>query len=277
MSALPVTTLINGGPREDVAVGERALQYGDGLFETISCCAGRARWLERHLRRLREGCRRLQLHFDAERALVADIERLAGGQPRCIVKVILSRGVATRRGYRPTGEERATRIVSRHEWREEGGEPQPLRVGLSAVSLGINPRLAGLKHLNRLEQVLAQLDKPAALDEVLMASTNGELVSGSMSNVFFVDERGLFTPPVDQCGVAGIVRGLILDLLAAPPRPELRVQLRTLRAADLGQVREAFATNVRWGIRPIGELDGRTLSSDDCARQVRRLIDAASE
>ena len=272
-----VTTLINGEPCEEVAVGERALQYGDGLFETISCCAGRPRWLERHVRRLREGCRRLQLPFDAEIALIADIEQLASAEPRCIVKVILSRGVATRRGYRPTGEERVTRIVSRHDWPQQSGEPTPLRVGLSAVPLGINPRLAGLKHLNRLEQVLAQLDMPAALDEVLMASTSGELVSGSMSNVFFVDEQGLFTPPIDQCGVAGVMRGLALDLLAIPPQRSLRVQLRTLRAAELAQVREAFVTNVRWGIRPIGELDGRALPSDDCAQQVRRLIDAASD
>jgi 4-amino-4-deoxychorismate lyase len=269
--------LINGEPREVVAAGERALQYGDGLFETISCCEGQARWLERHLRRLREGCRRLQLHFAEEAALAAEIARLAQGQPRCIVKVIVSRGVATRRGYRPSGEERATRIVSRHEWLQESGAAQPLRVGLSAVSLGINPRLAGLKHLNRLEQVLAQLDKPAALDEVLMAATSGEFISGSMCNVFFVDERGLFTPPIDQCGVAGIMRGLVLDRLAVAPQRELRVQLRALRAAELAQVREAFVTNVRWGIRPIGELDGRSLRSDDYAQQVRRLIDAASD
>ncbi|HEX4049283.1 MAG TPA: aminodeoxychorismate lyase [Steroidobacteraceae bacterium] len=268
------TTLINGQPGEQVAALERALQYGDGLFETISCCEGRARWLERHLSRLREGCRRLQLCFEQESALAAEVSQLAQGQVRCLIKVIVSRGVSTRRGYRPSGEERATRIVSRHEWPQDGTEQRPLRVGLSAVALGINPRLAGLKHLNRLEQVLAQLDKPVALDEVLMAASSGELVSGSMSNVFLVDERGLFTPSVEQCGVAGVMRARVLDALAARAHRDLSAEIRTLAAGELGRVGEAFLTNVRWGIRSIGVLDGRNLPSDDYAQRLRRLIDA---
>lgn len=267
-------TLINGRPGEQLPVSDRALQYGDGLFETISCLGGEPRWLERHLLRLREGCRRLRISFDAERALAAEVGQLAQGQARCIVKVIVSRGVATRRGYRPSGEERATRIVSRYEWPQESAEQAPLRVGLSAVTLGINPRLAGLKHLNRLEQVLAQLDKPTSLDEVLMAASSGELAGGSMSNVFLVDERGLFTPSVEQCGVAGVMRARVLEALAAMPHSGLSAEIRTLPVIELGGVREAFLTNVRWGIRSIGVLDGRSLPSDDYAQRLRRLIDA---
>ena len=268
--------LIDGQPGERVAAGERALQYGDGLFETITCCDGQPRWLERHLQRLREGCRRLQLRFEQEPALRAEVALLAQGQQRCIVKVIVSRGVARRRGYRPSGEECATRIVSRHEWPQDGAEQQPLRVGLSAVVLGMNPRLAGLKHLNRLEQVLAQLDKPAALDEVLMAASGGELVSGSMSNLFLVDERGLFTPSLEQCGVAGVMRARVLAALSASPHSGLSAEIRTLGARELAGVREAFVTNVRWGIRSIALLDGRRLPSDDYAQRLRRLIDAAN-
>ncbi|HLK71117.1 MAG TPA: aminodeoxychorismate lyase [Steroidobacteraceae bacterium] len=270
-----VTTLINGLPGEQIAVGERALQYGDGLFETVSCCEGRPRWLEQHLQRLRLGCRRLQLRFAEEAALCEEIHALAQRQSRCIVKVIVSRGVGTRRGYRPGGEERATRIVSRHAWLPDDAEHRALSVGLSSVPLGINARLAGLKHLNRLEQVLAQLEKPAALDEVLMSASDGQLVSGSMSNLFLVDDEGLFTPPVDRCGVAGVMRGLILERLQAQPMPGLRIDIRTLCAGELAGIREAFLTNVRWGIRSIAALDGRPLPSDDCAQRLRRGLDAA--
>ena len=276
MSVVASATLINGQPGEQVSALERALQYGDGLFETISCCEGRPRWLERHLRRLAEGCRRLQLHFEHERALAAEVAQLAQGQARCIVKVLVSRGAATRRGYRPSGEERSTRIVSRHAWPQDDAEQAPLHVGLSAVTLGINPRLAGLKHLNRLEQVLAQQDKPASLDEVLMAASSGELAGGSMSNVFLVDERGLFTPPVDRCGVAGVMRARLLEALAATPESGLSAEIRTLPMLELAGVREAFLTNVRWGIRSIGVLDGRSLPSDDYAQRLRRLIDAVN-
>ena len=272
------STLINGLPGEHLPIGDRALQYGDGLFETISCLAGEPRWLERHLQRLREGCRRLQIPFDAQPALGAEVRQLAQGHARCIVKVIVSRGVATRRGYRPSGEERTTRIVSRHEWPQEGagqaGREPALQVGVSGVALGVNPRLAGMKHLNRLEQVLAQLERPAGLDEVLMLATSGEVISGSMSNLFLVDAQGLFTPPVDRCGVAGVMRGLILDQLAAASQQSAPAWVRPALPAALVQVREAFLTNVRWGIRSIGVLDGRALPSDDWAQRLRRSLDA---
>ena len=275
MNSLASVTLINGKPADTVLVTERALQYGDGLFETISCVAGRPRWLERHLQRLRRGCERLRIPFAAEQTLSAEVAGLAAGEGRCIVKVILSRGAATRRGYRPQGDERVTRIVSRLDWPSEEATPQRLRVGLSAVALGINPLLAGIKHLNRLEQVLAQLHKGPELDEVLMCASDGELIGGSMSNVFLVDARGLFTPAIERCGIAGVMRALVLDAAGALPAAAGGVQLRSVTAAGLPGVHEAFMTNVRWGIRSIGVLDGRTLSSDDYAGKLRRLIDAA--
>ena len=103
---------------------DRGLQYGDGLFETVGCLEGRPRWLPLHLQRLRGGCERLQLRFDAFDAfdaLGAEIAAHAAGQGRCIGKLILTRGLARRRGF---------------------------RVAISSVRLGMNPLLAGLKHLN---------------------------------------------------------------------------------------------------------------------------------
>lgn len=278
-------TLIDGRPGDHVSVSERALQYGDGLFETISCVDGAPRWLARHLERLRLGCERLRLPFTDFAVLSQEITTLAGGAvpggtgasarpgaPRCLIKVIVSRGVAQRRGYGPTGTEQPTRIVSRHEWPVEADNPPSLRVCLSSVRLGTNPLLAGLKHLNRLEQVLAQLARPPGIDETLMLSSRGDVVSGSMSNVFFVDDTGLFTPRLKACGVAGVMRGLVLQ-----SSKRLRLGSATVRRvmpAELTQVREAFVTNVRWGIRSIGSLDGRVMASDDYAQQLRRQMDA---
>jgi 4-amino-4-deoxychorismate lyase len=301
-------TLIDGRPGDQVSVAERALQYGDGLFETISCVDGTPRWLPLHLQRLRRGCERLRLSFTDYTALTdevtalaaagagagtgaaADAETAAGtagaaaggagrsthARARCLVKVIVSRGVALRRGYGPTGAEQPTRIVSRHEW--PAGEPdRPLQVSLSSVRLGTNPLLAGLKHLNRLEQVLAQLARPAGIDEVLMLSSRGEIIGGSMSNVFFADDTGLFTPRLDACGVAGVMRGLVLQTSKTRRTAGVRmhVHVRRVMPAELALVREAFVTNVRWGIRSIGSLDGRPLGSDDYAQQLRRWMDAA--
>ena len=291
----PVTTLVNGVPEERVAVAERALQYGDGLFETISCVGGRPRWLDLHLQRLRLGCERLRLPFQDYGSLAREIAALAAteqaaaeqaaGEPRCLVKVIVSRGVALRRGYAPSGAEQPTRIVSRYEWPLESSPAAALRVCVSEVRLGINPRLAGLKHLNRLEQVLAQLARPAGVDEVLMLSSSAEVIGGSMTNVFFADDTGLFTPQLEECGVAGVMRRRVLQAAGAlrhpegsavgDPRAPMGVTVRRVMATELAGVREAFVTNVRWGIRSIGSLDGRALAGDDYAQQLRRRIDAA--
>jgi 4-amino-4-deoxychorismate lyase len=266
-------TLINGRAAQHIDSADRGLQYGDGLFETIACREGQACWLGLHLQRLQQGCERLRLAFDGFELLRAEIDQLAAGQPRCLVKVIVTRGNATRRGYAPAGDEQPTRIVSRYEWpdtlqRAEHG----FQVAISQVTLGINPLLAGLKHLNRLEQVLAQMARDAATDEVLMLSAAGQVVGGSMSNVFLADDSGLFTPGLDACGVAGVMRRLVLE---AATRLGQRVCVRAVAPSELATVREVFMTNVRWGVQSVRVLDGRVLPDDAYAQQLRGLIDAA--
>ena len=167
-----------------------------------------------------------------------------------------------------------TRILTRHEWplaseRAEAG----FRVAVSGVTLGINPVLAGIKHLNRLEQVLAQAAiGTAALEEVLMLSSARELIGGSMSNVFLADASGLFTPALDDCGVEGVMRALVCAAAAEHGMP---INVRRVRAAELTGVREAFLTNVRWGVQSIAVLDGRPLHEDHRAQSLRGWIDGA--
>jgi len=268
-----IDTLVNGHAGGAIDSADRGVSYGDGLFETISCRDGAPRWLALHLERLLHGCERLRIAFRDLELLRAEILGLAAGQQRCIVKVIVTRGTATRRGYAPAGDERPTRIVSRHDWpaapvRSAAG----FELGISSVTLGTNPLLAGLKHLNRLEQVLAQMQREAAaVDEVLMLSSDGQVIGGSMSNVFLADKDGLFTPELGSCGVAGVMRRLVLQAAAALGRP---VGVRPVALPDLAAAREVFITNVRWGLQSVQRLDGRPLSDDTHARRLRSVIDA---
>jgi 4-amino-4-deoxychorismate lyase len=206
-----------------------------------------------------------------------EIAALAEGQQHCLVKAIITRGLATRRGYGPAGDERPTRIVSRYPWPPTSPPPPGpatpgFRVGISGIRLGLNPALAGLKHLNRLEQVLAQIALAEdGLDEVLMISSADRVISGSMSNVFFTDQSGLFTPALTDCGVAGVMRRLVLETAG---RSGIQVQERAVACAELGAVRAAFVTNVRWGLQPVDTLAGRALERSDYVQQLWSLIDA---
>ena len=157
-----------------VPVLERALHYGDGLFETIACLEGQPRLLERHLRRLAAGCERLGLAAAATAPLASEVADLARGTSRAIIKLLVTRGVALARGYALTGGERTRRILLRYAWplEDPAGQEEGVRVRLATLRLGENPALAGIKHCNRLEQVLARREwtDPAIAEALLFSS-----------------------------------------------------------------------------------------------------------
>jgi 4-amino-4-deoxychorismate lyase len=253
----PDCVLVDGREGRVVSPLDRALHYGDGLFETIACSGGRPRLLSLHLARLLSGCSRLGIAFAHAAALRAEVEALAAQRPRAIVKVLVTRGVAPERGYRVTGAEQATRLTLRYSWPEEdpAAAREGVRVRIGALRLAENPRLAGLKHCNRLEQVLARSEwTDPAIAEALMFSGSGNLISGVMSNVFLVQGGTLRTPRVDRCGVAGVMRAVVLREAA---RAGVAVEEERLTAADLTQAEEVFLTSALTGIRPVCALGER--------------------
>ena len=261
-------TLVNGLAGDAVSAADRGLHYGDGLFETIACRDGRARWLPLHLARLHRGCARLGIEPPPDAILGREIGTLAADHAACIVKLILSRGIARGRGYRPSGDEVPTRVLSRHAW---PAAPPSWRLGLSPVRLGENPHLAGLKHLNRLEQVLAQRERPRELDEVVMQSYSGEVVSGSMSNLFLVEGEQLVTPALERCGVEGVMRRLVLE---SAPAAGWRISVEAVSLARLRAAGTLFMTNVRLGLLPVASFEERDYAVDARLRRLRELIDA---
>jgi len=265
-------TLVDGREAGAVSVHDRGLQYGDGLFETMCCRRGQVRWLGRHLARLQLGCERLGIAMPARESLQREFDRLAAGHERCLLKLIVTRGVAQGRGYRPSGSEQPTRILMRYDW-----PPAPaaeFRVHLSPVPLGGNPALAGIKHLNRLEQVLAQRAAAAAgVDEALQCDASGAIVSGTMSNVFVVQGKVWLTPPIIRCGVAGVMRSLVL---ATAPGAGLTVREATLTPADLLAAGAIVLSNARLGLQAVHWYEGRRLAAPDSLSRLWEAIDGAA-
>jgi 4-amino-4-deoxychorismate lyase len=269
---------LNGRPLVDgVSAYDRGLHYGDGLFETIVCVKGRARFLSLHLERLSLGCERLSIALGDVTPLRDEIQAAAAASGDALIKVIVTRGEAVARGYGWSGTEIASRFVFRYPLPPENGAAgrDGIRAVVAKLRYGENPQLAGLKHLNRLEQILARAEVPAeAAAELLVFSSSGHLISGTMSNVFLVSQGRVLTPKLDRCGVAGVMRRVILRETAAAG---VDAEERTLSDADLASADEIFVANARIGLWPVRSLDGRERGVGPVTRKIQARLSTLLE
>jgi 4-amino-4-deoxychorismate lyase len=264
--------LINGELRRELCAEDRGLHFGDGVFETIALEDGRALCLDRHLRRLGEGCQRLGIAAPGVSTLEQECARVYHGVERGVMKLVVTRGVSER-GYAPARDASPTRIVARYPWPRY---PAALRndgvaVRVCTTRLGRNPRLAGIKHLNRLEQVLARSeDAPAGCAEGLMLDDRGHVIEGITSNLFVRRDRRLSTPDLCECGVAGIMRELVLE--AAAEVDGLEAEIACIGIEDLASADECFLTNSLIGVWPINSLEGKALAVGPVAHALQELL-----
>lgn len=249
-----MNTWINGRRRTTIDYRDRGLQYGDGLFETMRVRRGRVRLLDYHLERQRTGCERLGIEAPPAALLRRELARAGAAAGEGVLKLILTRGPGAR-GYRPTGQERCTRILSLHALPRAAvaAESIPVRIRWCSTPLGQNPVLAGLKTLNRLESVIARAEwRDARIWEGLMRDRDENIVCGTMSNLFLRSGTSLLTPLLDRCGVAGVMRRWILeaacDLRLEPAEGRIRWQ-------DLSRADEVFMTNAVVGIRSVALIE----------------------
>lgn len=273
MSNAPELVLINGQPgAPSLSPLDRGLHFGDGVFETIACRGGRSRFLALHLDRLTSSCERLRIGLGEVSAIRKEIEQAAAGAAHSLIKLIVTRGVAVARGYGWSGKESATRVLLRYAWPQEdtSAQREGVQVGIARMRLGENAALAGMKHLNRLEQVLARSEVPSAeAAELLLFGSSGRLVSGTMSNVFIVQKDRLVTPRVDTCGVAGVMRRVVLQEAA---KAGVSAEEGTVSEQDLQSADEVFLTNARIGIWPVRTIGPRSLAVGAITRRVQEQI-----
>ena len=250
---------IDGTPAE-VDGQDRGFQYGDGLFETIAVRGGEPRLWSRHMARLSLGCERLGLEGPAEGALRELVDELLANtrvdRHYCIAKIVVS-AADQGRGYgRTTPSPVVTRLALfaasplEHTQYEDGVE-----IDTCGTRLAVGSAHAGLKTLNRLEQVLGRSEiQSTGVFEGLMLDGDDRLICGTMSNVFLVKDKTLVTPVLERCGVAGVMRAEVLEQCANHDVP---VDVRDLVLADLRCADEIFLSNSQFGVLPVsrcGEL-----------------------
>lgn len=249
MSSAP-RVRVDGGDTALSAL-DRGLLYGDGLFETVLFLRGVAPLWPRHLARLREGLQRLAIAAPDLAVLHDEAVALSADLDRAVVRITVTRGVGER-GYAPPVATQPTRILAATpaplfpaDWYAQG-----IRVRCCGLRLAAQPLLAGVKHLNRLEQVLARAEwDDAAVAEGLLGDEHGHVVCATAANLFAVVGGRLLTPSLQRCGVAGVARAEVLARRA--------VEVRTITWDELMRADEIFLTSSVRGILPVRRIDAQ--------------------
>jgi len=263
---------VDGLPADVLSLKDRGLAYGDGVFETIAVRGGRPLLLARHLQRLENGCRRLVLKVDPV-ALSIELEAYALRLGDGVLKLIVTRGDSLR-GYATDPSAPVRRILQ--------GNPPPAYPAAHAeqgvhlfpctVRLSEQPLLAGLKHLNRLEQVLARAEwTDAQYAEGLMLDASGRVIEGVFSNLFLVRDGALITADLSRCGVAGVMRA---ELLFQAESLGIATDITDIPLEQLHQADEVFVCNSVYGVWPVRACGSARWSVGPLTRKLQTLARA---
>ena len=266
-----MTVLVNGWQTSDVRVADRGFQYGDGVFSTALVRRGHPLFFSRHLARLEADCRRLAIPFPDLSLLTVEANSLCRMRREGVLKLQITRGPGGR-GYRMPDLAVPTRVLTihpdpdyPHSLHEKGVE-----VRICNIRLGSNPALAGIKHMNRLEQILARAEwTDPEIREGLMLDREGGVIEGTMSNIFLIKDGMFATPKLDLCGVTGIMRALVMEGASEQGRQvvERRMGLEEVREAD-----ELFLTNSVIGIWPIRRIGSRDYPVGPLTRKLMQWL-----
>ena len=265
----------DGQPCNAIAADDRGLQYGDGLFETIAIRGGEPRLWPYHVERLQTGAARLGLGVPAEgellSALTTALDQSAADSEYCVAKILLTAGQGPR-GYR-RGDRRpptllagiSTAAAVRDDCYRDG-----IDLRLCSTRLAVQPQLAGMKTLNRLEQVLARNEwRDDSIFEGLTLDTDDRVICGTMSNVFLVTGHAFVTPAITRCGVSGVMRRHILTLLA---EAGVDYGVRDVHLDELWSCDGLFISNSQFGVLPAKRCGEHAWPVTDAFRQLAEMI-----
>ncbi len=265
--------LINGKPNDSISAQDRGLHYGDGVFETIAVLNGQSLCWQRHMDRLVRGCERLGINCPPELLLQEESGRLCSNVGKGVLKLIVTRGTGGR-GYQPAADSDTTRIISLYDWPDYPHDYQNegVRSCFCEARLGHNPQLAEIKHLNRLEQVILQSELASHnVPEGIALDISGHVIEGVRSNIFSVTGDTLTTPDLSQCGIAGIIRQIILENAA---ELGLKISVGTVTKDDLFNADEIFFCNSIIGVWPVIQLEQKQLDVGHYTNELKKMLSA---
>ena len=264
-------TLINGNPIDEISIYDRGLQYGDGLFETIAVQDGEFLCWQDHIERLIKGCERLNIPRPDQTLLKSEASSLINSTKRCITKIIITRGRGGR-GYALPESCNSTRIISVYPWPDYPDENSitGINTRICSYRYSRNPALAGIKHLNRLEQILARSEwSDTSVSEGFVMDQDENIIEGTMSNLFYVTNNTLCTPDLTHSGVAGVIRKKIIKLAS---ELDIETSIKNTSLELLNNANEIFICNSLIGIWPVKTIAEKGFTVGEKTKQLKQIL-----
>ena len=246
----------------NVSVFDRGFLYGDGVFETLRIYNGKPFLLDRHLGRLSHGLGSLfigekysfseYLEFTCK---LIETNNVTDG----VLRIQATRGPG-KRGYSTTGNYNPTVLISLHEAPSvDHKNPSPVKLATSIQILSDHDPFSTLKTTNKLANIVALREaEKAGMDDALLTNQNGNITGASGSNVFWIKDGALFTPPVSSGCMSGITRGMILELAVAMNLPATQ---QNITPTLLVGAESVFLTNSIREIRPVIQIDNKPITT----------------
>ncbi|NBV74677.1 MAG: aminodeoxychorismate lyase [Methylococcaceae bacterium] len=260
--------LLNGHASNSLPISDRGLHYGDGLFETLEIYQGKPLFLAQHLQRLQLGCHRLKIPVFDPQLLTQEAHHICENHARGVLKIIVTRGSGGR-GYRQPDPVAATRILGVYPYPDypQHYTDQGVELTVCQHPVSTNPVLAGIKHLNRLDQVLARSEwQDERFQEGIMSDSQGFLIEGTMSNLFWLRDQTVFTPCLAQAGIDGIVRQWLISYLQAK---SILVETGQFTLDHIVNAHEVWVTNSIIGIWPVKAINDQAYVLGPVVRQLQ--------
>ncbi len=271
--------IINGLPGNSISASDRGLMYGDGVFRTLLMRQGKPVLWQQHYNKLQHDCAAIGIKCPPVQLLASDMEQLTQSHAEAktdgIAKIIITRGYATR-GYAPAANPQLTRILSFSPTPiyPETYASQGISAHICKLRLGHQSRLAGIKHLNRLENVLAAAEwNDEKIAEGILLDGEGHVIEGTRSNLFLVRNGKLYTPDLSRCGVAGLQRDRVIDYAK---QQRIVCKISDLMMDDLLSADEVFLVNSVIGLWPVREMPGFNCKQFPVSLQIQDWLNNGS-
>ncbi len=263
--------LVNGMSAESIPVADRGFAYGDGVFRTLRAVNGEPMHWRRQFNKLADDCARLRIVCPPATVLLPEVRTVARPYAQAAVKISVTRGSGPR-GYAPPVPGTPLRVVDASAASDAGEAAAGITVRVCRLRLAHQPQLAGIKHLNRLENVLARAEwSDPAIREGLLLDQEGFAIGGTMSNLFIVERHKLYTPALDRCGVAGVTRARVMALAQSMEIACEAVQLSLQRVLEADEV---FLVNSLIGLWAVTRLNERQWSTGPLTRDMGKALAA---